>query len=467
MGCVQSQPSNDGSVATLSYHQRFRKVNNDVSENEAALNVAMKYAKDTSSNSMENLNKKPVNTSRNIWVNSTREGPPKDLHKMIHSRFPLWKKYEKCTFCVKEDRRRSSCDDDFIKITHQRPGKEPLCKRCSKDSMTLKPNNNRQSHGIESLNVASFANLLALTALDLTAPASDAILKNRKNSWIQVAGHPGSFAPAGPNTVWKKRIAKENHETKAYEALMDDPITEPIIPFFSREVEYNGEFFIEMEDLLHHFSNPNIMDVKMGKRTFLESEVKNPVLRKDLYEKMVKLDPDAPTPAEREQEAITKLRYMQFRERESSTADLGFRIDAVRMAGEDTNTNLKKVKTTDQVKATVTKFTHFCPMVIKPLCARLKDIRDRFERSNFFRTHEVIGGSLLFLYDKQGHAGVWVIDFAKTIPVEAKMVLNHRSPWQLGNHEDGFLSGLDNLIQIFDEMEASQGSEIVLHSRDT
>lgn len=162
MGCVQSQPSNDGSVATLSYHQRFRKVNNDVSENEAAQNVAMKYAKDTSSNSMENLDKKPVNTSRNIWVNSTQEGPPKDLHKMIHSRFPLWKKYEKCTFCVKEDRRRSSCDDDFIKITRQRPGKEPLCKRCSKDSLTLKPNNNRQSHGIESLNVASFANLLAL-----------------------------------------------------------------------------------------------------------------------------------------------------------------------------------------------------------------------------------------------------------------------------------------------------------------
>jgi len=29
------------------------------------------------------------------------------------------------------------------------------------------------------------------TALDLTAPASDAILKNRKNTWIQLAGHPG------------------------------------------------------------------------------------------------------------------------------------------------------------------------------------------------------------------------------------------------------------------------------------
>ena len=28
-------------------------------------------------------------------------------------------------------------------------------------------------------------------ALDLTAPASDALLKNRKNAWVQLAGHPG------------------------------------------------------------------------------------------------------------------------------------------------------------------------------------------------------------------------------------------------------------------------------------
>jgi 1D-myo-inositol-triphosphate 3-kinase len=63
----------------------------------------------------------------------------------------------------------------------------------------------------------------------------------------------------------------------------------------------------------------------------MESEVKNPVLRKDLYEKMVKLCPDAPTQEEREEKAITKLRYMQFREEESSTADYGFRIEALRV----------------------------------------------------------------------------------------------------------------------------------------
>lgn len=53
------------------------------------------------------------------------------------------------------------------------------------------------------------------------------------------------------------------------------------------------------------------MDVKLGTRTFLESEVKNAVTRSDLYTKMVELDPSEPTAEEHAEKAITKLRYMQ------------------------------------------------------------------------------------------------------------------------------------------------------------
>lgn len=288
------------------------------------------------------------------------------------------------------------------------------------------------------------------TALDLTAPASDALLKNRKNAWIQVAGHPGSFAPAGPSTIWKKRMEKENYETKTYEALMDEPLRN-MVPTFHREVEYNGEYFIEMDDLLQHFSDPNIMDIKMGKRTFLELEVKNPVLRKDLYEKMVTIDPDAPTQEEKKQEAITKLRYMQFREQESSTADLGFRIEAIRMSGEPPNTNLKKTKKREQVAEVIVNFFKHQTSPLKSLLARLIDIREKFENSTFFKHHEIIGSSLLIMYDSE-ITGAWMIDFAKTIPVEAGLTLDHRAPWMIGNHEDGYLSGLDNLILIVQDI---------------
>ena len=46
---------------------------------------------------------------------------------------------------------------------------------------------------------------------------------------------------------------------------------------------------------------------------------------------MVKVDPSAPTKEENETEAVTKLRYMMFREQQSSTCSLGFRIEAIKV----------------------------------------------------------------------------------------------------------------------------------------
>lgn len=55
-------------------------------------------------------------------------------------------------------------------------------------------------------------------------------------------------------------------------------------------------------------------------------------MRNDLYEKMVSLDPYEPTEEEHAVKAITKKRYMEFREKESSTATLGYRIEAAKVS---------------------------------------------------------------------------------------------------------------------------------------
>ncbi|RVE48612.1 hypothetical protein evm_006683 [Chilo suppressalis] len=303
---------------------------------------------------------------------------------------------------------------------------------------------------------------LAINALELSAPASDALLKSR-SEWFQLSGHPGSLAPAGPGTVWKRRAAGDhpahNPERDAYEALASCPHMRFAIPRYYRELEYGGERFIELQDLLHGFRDPHVMDIKMGTRTFLEDEVSNARARSDLYEKMVRLDPNAPTKAEHAAGAVTKLRYMQFREQRSSSAEQGFRIEAVKLPGQPPLTDLQNVREPQQLAATVARFLGKDERARHALAERLREIRDLFERSDFFKTHEIVGSSIFIIYDDE-RVGAWLIDFAKTRRVPEGTQVDHRATWQQGNHEEGFLFGLDRLIHTIETAKLpSEGNE--------
>lgn len=64
---------------------------------------------------------------------------------------------------------------------------------------------------------------------------------------------------------------------------------------------------------------------------------------------------------------------------------------------------------------------------------------------------QVIGSSLLFVHDKV-KASVWMIDFGKTVPLPEGFQIKHNVPWARGNHEDGYLTGLDNLTSLLEEL---------------
>lgn len=178
--------------------------------------------------------------------------------------------------------------------------------------------------------------------------------KKQRYPWVQLAGHQGNFkAGPEPGTVLKKLCPKEE---ECFQVLMQD-VLRPYVPVYKGQVtseEGEREFYrvyplaytlpslsfppslvyLQLQDLLSDYVQPCVMDCKVGVRTYLEEELskakEKPKLRKDMYDKMIQIDAQAPSAEEHAAKAVTKPRYMVWRETISSTATLGFRIEVSR-----------------------------------------------------------------------------------------------------------------------------------------
>ncbi|XP_068110114.1 inositol-trisphosphate 3-kinase A-like [Hyperolius riggenbachi] len=273
-----------------------------------------------------------------------------------------------------------------------------------------------------------------------------------KRRWVQLAGHTGSFKAAAGGTILKRY---SENEKNCFELLKNDVLAS-CAPTFHGVTERDGETYIQLDDLLNSFDEPCVMDCKMGIRTYLEDELTKargkPKLRKDMYKKMIEVDPFAPTEEEKAQQGVTKPRYMQWRETISSTSTLGFRIEGIKKGDGTCSTNFKTTKTREQIHKAFLEFIDGNKVILQKYLNRLREIRSIVETSDFFKHHEVIGSSLLFVHDKKGKCNIWLIDFGKTTLLPDGQTLDHGIPWQEGNREDGYLYGFDNLIDILSSL---------------
>ncbi|KAH8266003.1 hypothetical protein KR026_010835, partial [Drosophila bipectinata] len=283
--------------------------------------------------------------------------------------------------------------------------------------------------------------------------------KKQRYPWVQLAGHQGNFkAGPEPGTVLKKLCPKEE---ECFQILMQD-LLRPYVPVYKGQVtSEDGELYLQLQDLLSDYVQPCVMDCKVGVRTYLEEELskakEKPKLRKDMYDKMIQIDANAPTAEEHAAKAVTKPRYMVWRETISSTATLGFRIEGIKKSDGTSSKDFKTTKSREQIKLAFVEFLSGHPHILPRYIQRLRAIRATLAVSEFFQTHEVIGSSLLFVHD-QTHASIWLIDFAKTVELPPQLRIDHYSAWKVGNHEDGYLIGINNLIDIFVELQATMES---------
>lgn len=170
------------------------------------------------------------------------------------------------------------------------------------------------------------------------------------------------------------------------------------------------------------------------------------------------IDPNTLTKEEHAAKAITKLRYMQFREALSSSHDKGFRIEALKFRGLKPVREFQSVRGQHEIEQLISVFSSMRPRMVKDVLKRLRFMRAMIEQSPYFATHEIIGSSIFIVYDEK-KAGVWLIDFAKSTQVPDGVKIDHRRKWEPGNHEEGLLFGIDQLILTFENVyETAKGN---------
>merc|ERR1712039_568413 len=218
------------------------------------------------------------------------------------------------------------------------------------------------------------------------------------------------------------------------------------------------------------------MDCKLGIRSFMEEEVsKRTEPRADLYEKMLKMDPSAPTEEERKLGAITKHRYHAFKESFTSLKKLGFRIEGVAHSGA-APASAEELQNVHSIHdAALLIFKWFLPTagraqgqqlleiqnsIVEKILVDLKELKVTMMSSPFVQTHSFVASSLIFITEafpinpNCTSVGVHLVDFSRLALVPDGVKINHYTPWELGNHEDGLYIGLDNMIKCFREVLA-------------
>ncbi|KOX72437.1 Inositol-trisphosphate 3-kinase B [Melipona quadrifasciata] len=266
--------------------------------------------------------------------------------------------------------------------------------------------------------------------------------KKQRYPWVQLAGHQGNFrAGPTPGTILKKLCPQEE---ACFRLLMND-ILRPYVPEFKGVLDVNDteevSSYLQLQDLLGDFEHPCVMDCKVGVRTYLESELAKAKERPKYFSCLFNIQYDLVTFC-----AVTKRHVREN--------DTGGSVSTKRRGTPGARSHETKV--TEALRRFVEGYPHAVPKYIQ----RLKAIRATLKASPFFASHEVVGSSLLFVHDAK-NAGIWMIDFAKTLPLPQHLPrICHDAEWKVGNHEDGYLIGVNNLIDIFQDIWNSEGTKL-------
>lgn len=201
-----------------------------------------------------------------------------------------------------------------------------------------------------------------------------------------------------------------------------------------------------LQDLTADIQEVQLLDVKLGRVTFdVNEKGVRTKLREDLYEKMVREDGQSLSAEEKIRKTITKERYLDWRDTQSTSRIHGYRFEGIQATEE-------KIKTTgfcetpDQAMVLLRRYLeHASQDVVKIMVSRLEHIKRNLQISPLSKHLKMVGVSLLFMYDRDdclphyATTSIGMIDFGKVKYIE-EPTTDLQYEW---------LFGLGNLIELF------------------
>ena len=223
---------------------------------------------------------------------------------------------------------------------------------------------------------------------------------------------------------------------------------------------------VRMQDLATGMTRPCAMAFVMGTRTATPDDFEPyaSAPRAELLEACRSLDPKSVTPQDEAAGGVSQLRHLDILDSLSSTASLGFRIDAAKTVVDgalDTlplpegHKSLATLKEEGDVAAALSTFVQGDESIAKAAAIKLDVICAALGRSQvFWPRHCLLRSTLLLVYDdaEREHTELKMVNFAFSykLPEDAPPI-SHVAPWDgtPDSHEDGYQTGVTSLARIF------------------
>ena len=244
----------------------------------------------------------------------------------------------------------------------------------------------------------------------------------------------------------------------------DEDLSPRLSPRLSPKEAPERQYEIRMQDLAAEMKRPCALSLLMGSRTPVpdDFDLSRPSAapRSDLYGRLLALDPSAPSRYERSTGGVTLLRYLQFIDEQTSTASLGFRLDACKtlVDGElvsvplPAGRTLETLRSEQDVSAALTMFLQHDAGIARNALLKLENMAAAIVRSTVFARKCLLRSNLLLVYDDATRENVELkmLNFGFSYSLADEQTSAHDVPWDgsATSHEDGYLLGIRSLIRL-------------------